>query len=212
MSSISQSSENFEQLGVDKGQQVAKKWRYRKVTFLNVPETGVVLKPLPSDVEAEKMVKDECSRSLFNYFELKDTFFVQQSCKELANIMWDVLGKDYILRLPKEQVSVWTSRLIGCSPAFHRPNRHIMEEATTQFDSAFRTCKTRLEKVKKVMDQEGYADQHTLLSSQHWPSTQIILNEYVKYMSMLGVGSEEDAVKYAVEVHFTDMTYTKHPV
>ena len=78
----------------------------KPITFLNVPVSGVVLKPLPTDLEANGLIRQACSGPLLALLDDVEGEFDKKACKDLAKIMWKKLGRDFILKVPKEQISI----------------------------------------------------------------------------------------------------------
>lgn len=185
---------------------------YERLSFADVPRTGVFLQQLPSDTSMVDFWRKNMPSNLQALIYDREAQFSQEACKNLACFMWSSLVP-YILKMPWLDVHSWLALLLNSSPAFHEPGMNKYASVEYWLDRLFHSDvhrKTTLDSITASFPPEQAKTIGARV--QNWPCTENILKDILKMLWVCGHPNKNQALKDAVDIHFANITYTNHPI
>ena len=174
-----------------------------RITFLNVPETGVLRKQLPSDIEIVEMIKLEMTEDLKRLVDMPLAPFDKLAATRLGKIIYKVVAP-YFYTCPNADLLVWISSIVKASPAFHPPGKRKYSTVCLSYEMAFKHDEMRKRAAKKKAKDSISAE----LGLQYWKSTHDTITEIFKLLCLWGHPDENQAAIYAAPIYWETQTIT----
>lgn len=187
-------------------------WEMTKVfsilSFKNVPNSGVLSQPLPSDIEICLSLTAGMPATLKCLLNDPQQTYQERATDELAEYVWNSYGSNFMIKIPWEEVANWFAMLIGSSPAFHPINMNKYSKIRERFAAIFKRCPVRKRKMAEIVGGFPEDADANKARPQNWPCTEAIIKQIFEMLCYYGHPDKTEALADAVDIHFGNLSYT----